>query len=96
MSSGFFIHVGTLALTLFVVASACLEVFRAIRQDPKDRVLVFEAVAFITFFLGLALLKVVGVSWLSGTVWLTSFFASVALAAYFGLRNWMRRRKRTS
>lgn len=81
-------------LTLVFVASFLVAIFRAMRSDPKDRVLLFEVLAFVTFFLGVFVLKVNGVSLPVLVVWLTFFFGFVFTALCFGIVNWRHRKKR--
>ena len=90
------LHSGLTLIDVFLGASSLVVVFRAIKSDPKDRVLLFETLAFITLFLGLFVLKAIGVSWLASVVWLTLFFGFVLTALCFGILNWRRRRKHVS
>jgi hypothetical protein len=68
----------------------------AIRRDPRDRVLLFESLAAATFFAGLVLLKIVGAYWPAIIIWVALFLGFTALTVYFGVTNWLSRRKKAN
>jgi hypothetical protein len=82
--------------TLLVVLVGVYELFLAIKRDPKDRVLLFEILAFVTFFLGMAIVKMAGLSPYAIALWLALFFGFIILAAYSALINWRNRRKKVT
>jgi hypothetical protein len=80
--------------TILVALLAAYELFLAVQRDPKDRVLLFEGLAYVTFFLGMLIVKMAGGSTFVIALWLVLFFGSIILAAYFALINWLGRRKK--
>jgi hypothetical protein len=86
----------TLIWTLIVGITWGAVLFPAIRRDPRDRVLLFECVAVVTFFAGLVLFRIVGVYWPAIIVWMVLFLGFTALTAYFGVTNWLNRRKKAN
>jgi hypothetical protein len=85
-----------LLVTVVVVLIAAHELFLAIKRDPKDRVLLSEILAFVPFFLGMAIVKMAGVSPFGIALWLALFFGFLILATYFALINWLSRRKKVT
>jgi hypothetical protein len=79
---------------LLIALEGAVTLFLAIKRDPKDRVLFFEVLAFVTFFLGMVIVKLAGVSTFAIVLWLVLFFGFIILAAYFALINWVSRRKK--
>jgi hypothetical protein len=77
-----------------ILSVLLLLLFQAIRRNPRDRVLIFQTIAFgLALFMGA--LGVLGEmpDWLF-PIMATLFCCFVILAGYFGLQNWLRRRKR--
>jgi hypothetical protein len=90
-------RIGAIRISLLLcVLDMMLFLYLTIRRDLKDRVLLFEGLALATFFLGLVVLKMVGVYWPAITIWLGLFVAFTASAAYLGVSNWLSRRKKAS
>ena len=69
-----------------------LDFVRAIKSDPKDRVLLFEILALVIFVLGAFVINAIGFSVLAVIVWLSVFFSFLVTAVYFGISNWRHRR----
>ena len=91
-----FDHFFTRAELLVVIAEAVavvIAIMEAIRQDPKDRVFLFEFLAFMTFFLGILFVKLTGFAWPVTIVWMMLFFGFTVAAVYYALSNWLRRSK---
>jgi Zn-dependent protease with chaperone function len=85
-----------LLFTVVVVFITAHEVFHAIKRDPRDRVLLFQILAFVTFFLGMTIVKMAGISPLAIALWLALFFGLIILAAYIALIKWLNRRKKVT
>jgi uncharacterized membrane protein YoaK (UPF0700 family) len=85
-----------LLVTVVVMLIAAHELFLAFRRDPKDRVWLSEILAFATFFLGAAIVKMAGVSPFAIALWLALFFGFINLAAYFALIHWLNRREKVT
>jgi len=67
----------------------------AIRRDPADRVLLFQFLALASFFLGAFALGFFGFSAVGVAAWMLLFLLFTILAAYFGVSNWLHRRRKT-
>lgn len=80
------------ALLLLVVLLFVL--FRAIRRDPRDRVLLCETIAFGSFFVAVAIIVSAQVSGWFAFLCLIPFVVFTILAIYFAWMNWLRRKKR--
>jgi hypothetical protein len=61
-------------VAIFEALNVVVWFVESIRRDPHDQVLRFEALAFATFVVGLLLLKLFGLRWPLGLVWLALFF----------------------
>jgi len=71
-----------------------LVLFQAIKRNPNDRVLIFQTIAFgLALFMGALAMLGDMPDWLFPLM-ATLFCSFVFLAGYFGLQNWLRRRKR--
>jgi len=93
MSGRDFFHTLSFSLIVLLVIVTCISVIQAIRRDPKDRVLIFEVIAFVIFFFGAWLVKMVGVSLISAVGWLVAFLGWSCFVGIFSLRTWRRQRK---
>jgi NAD/NADP transhydrogenase beta subunit len=92
-----FHHLLSHAVLLVVIGEAValvITIVQAIRRDPKDRVLWFEFLAFVTFFLGMLFVKLAGFAWPVVIVWMMLFFGFGFAAAYFAVSSWLRGTKR--
>jgi len=71
-----------------------LVLFQALKKNPKDRVLIFQTIAF-GLFLFMGALGMLGdmPDWLF-PILAISFCGFVILAGYAGLQNWLQRRRR--
>jgi hypothetical protein len=80
--------IAILSVSLFIL-------LRAVKRSPKDRVLFFQTIAFGLFLL-VGLISTFGTmpDWFF-PLFAIFFFFFVLLAGYFGMLNWLRRRKRT-
>jgi len=90
-------HFFTRAELLVVIGEAVavvITIVQAIRRDPKDRVLLFELLALVTFCLGLLSGKFAGFHWLVIIVWMVLFLGFAFAAFYFAVINWLRRIKK--
>lgn len=88
-------RIGAISISfLLYVVALMLFLYLTIRRNLKDRVLLFEGLALATFFLGLVVLKMVGVYWPMIIIWLGLFVALTASAIYLGVSNWLSRRKK--
>ena len=85
-----------LLLAVAETVGVVITIVEAIRRDPKDRVLLFEFLALVTFLLGLPSIKLSGFSWPVIIIWPILFLSFVLAAAYFALVNWSHRTKGTS
>lgn len=89
-------HIGSflsLVLGIFGVLIGIVWFIQSIRRDPDDRVVRFQALAFVTLFLGALLLKEFAFWWPLDLIWLVLFFVLTGRAAYFGVRELLWRRK---
>jgi hypothetical protein len=90
------IHIWARAELLVELVLAAGAIVGAIRQSPRDRVLLFEFLALASFFLGAFALRLTGFSLIGAAVWLLVFSTFTFLAAYFGFANWLQRRRKAS
>ena len=74
--------------------AAVITILEAIRRDPKDRVLLFEFLAIVTFCLGALFAKLAGLVWPALIVWMVLFLGFTFAAFYFAVINWLRRIKK--
>ncbi len=93
---GHFLTRAELLVAIGQAVAAVITIVEAIRRAPKDRVLLFEFLAFVTFFLGILFAKLAGFAWPVLVVWMILFFGSTFVAAYFAFTNWLRRAKRAN
>jgi len=97
MTGAAFDHFWTRAELLVAIGEALavvITIVEAIRGDPEDRVLLFEFLALVTFFLGSLSVKFAGFHWPVIIVWMVLFFGFTFVAAYSAVVNWLRRTKR--
>lgn len=90
---------GELLLAVVEAAAAVITIVEAIRRDPKDRVhrvLLFEFLALVTFFLGVLSVKFSGFYWPAIIIWMALFLGFTFVAAYFAVLNWLRPTKRAN
>jgi len=93
---GHFLTRADLLVVIGEAVAVVITIVQAIRRDPKDRVLLFEFLAFVTFFLGSLSVKFAGFHWAVIIVWMVLFFGFTSVAAYSAVVNWLRRTKRAS
>jgi len=82
-----------LLIAIGEAVAVVITIVEAIRRDSKDRVLLFEFLAFMTFFLGILFVKLTGFAWPVIIVWMMLFFGFTVAAVYYALSNWLRRSK---
>jgi hypothetical protein len=83
----------SLVAVILGVAYVIVWFVQSIRRDPHDRVLRFDALALVTLFLGLPLLKALGFWWPLDLIWLALFFGLTGCAVFFGVAGWLRQRR---
>lgn len=78
---------------LFALA-LILVLFLAIRRDPKDRVLLFQTLAFVSFIVAGVVVHFAEISGSTAFLSFIPFIGFAFLAAYFAVTNWLQRRKK--
>ena len=80
---------------VLLVAALILLLFAALRRDPKDRVLLFQTLAFASCIVALLIISWAKLSGSAVVLALIPFGGFVFLAGYSALMNRLRRRKKT-
>ena len=88
---GHFLTRADLLVAIGEAVAVVITIVEAIRRDPKDRVLLFEFLALVTFFLGSLSVKFAGFHWALFIAWMVLFLGFAFLAAYSAVVNWLRR-----
>ena len=78
---------------LLLVLALFFGLYRAIRRSPKDRVLLYQTIAFGSFVVAAIAIALAQLSGWFAFLCLIAFIIFTICAGYFALMNWVRRRK---
>jgi multisubunit Na+/H+ antiporter MnhF subunit len=77
------------------IAASILALFGAISRNPKDRVLWCQTLAMVSLIAAVVITRLEKLSDSAVVLALIPFVSFTSFAGYFGLVNWLRRRRNT-
>ena len=79
---------------LLTLAAIFLVLFQAVKRNTKDRVLLSQTIAFASFIVAMVVFRLGDLSGPMTFLVLVPFIAFTIMAGYFGLDNWLRRKRK--